>query len=308
MKKLFIIAMAFLAGGVFMTSCNKGVNKHPGFKKTADGLYYKFYHKSNDTTKANMGEFCEVQLIYGAKGVNGKDTLLFDSRKLPEARQPVKIPVMKSIYPGDVYEGIAMMHVGDSAKFYTNADSVFTKLFRRPTVPSFIDSTGDVFFSIKLLAVKSRAQLMEEAQVKMKKLQAQESTDREVYLKKHHIKTKPTKDGLYFISKKAGHGPHPKAGELVTVNYTGYLLNGKKFDSSYDRKKPFQFTIGKHQVIQGWDEGIALMRKGGTATLIVPSKLAYGPRGVGPIPAFSTLIFDVKLENIQKAPTPTKKK
>jgi FKBP-type peptidyl-prolyl cis-trans isomerase FkpA len=308
MKKLFFIAIAFLATGVFLTSCNKGVNKHPGFKKTADGLYYKFYHKSNDTTQAKLGEFCEVQLLYGAKTVDGKDTLLFDSRTLPENRQPVRIPVMKSLYPGDIYEGVAMMHVGDSAKFYTNADSVFTKLFRMPKVPAFVDSTADVYFTIKLLAVKTRAQITQEAEAKMKKAQAQESVDREAYLKAHHIKAKPTKDGLYFISKKTGHGPHPKAGELVTVNYTGYLLNGKKFDSSYDRKKPFQFTIGKHQVIEGWDEGIAMMRKGGTATLIIPSSLAYGPRSVGPIPAFSTLVFDVKLENIQKAPAPTKKK
>jgi len=308
MKKLFFIAIAILVTGVFFTSCNKKVNKHPGFKKTANGLYYKFYHKSNDTTQAKLGEFCEVQLIYGAKTKNGKDTLLFDSRKLPENRKPVKIPVMKSLYPGDIYEGIAMMHVGDSAKFYTNADSVFTKLFRMPKVPTFVDSTGDVYFTIKLLGVKTRAQIAQETKAKMMKAQAQESVDRKAYLKAHHITAKPTKDGLIFISMKAGHGPHPKPGELVTVNYTGYLLNGKKFDSSYDRKKPFQFILGKHQVIAGWDEGIAMMRKGGTATLIIPSTLAYGPRSVGPIPAFSTLVFNVKLENIQKAPISKKKK
>jgi len=151
MKKLLVIALAILAGGIFMTSCNKGVNKHPGFEKTADGLYYKFYHKSGDTTQAKMGEFCEVQLVYGTS-----DSLLFDSRKIPAEQQPLKIPVIKSVYPGDIYEGLAMMHVGDSAKFFTNADSVFKKLFRMPRVPKFVDSTGDVYFSIKLLAVKDR--------------------------------------------------------------------------------------------------------------------------------------------------------
>ena len=308
MRKLLFIALAFLVGGVFLSSCNKGVNKHPGFKKTADGLYYKFYHKSNDTTQAKLGEFCEVQLLYGTKTVDGKDTLIFDSRKLPEAQQPVRIPVMKSIYPGDIYEGVAMMHVGDSAKFYTNADSVFTKLFRMPRVPKFVDSTADVYFVIKLLGVKTRMQIQQEAEAKMKKLQAEESIKREAYLKKHNITAKPNKDGLYYIPKKAGHGAHPKAGEQVSVEYTGYLLSGKKFDSSYDRGKPFKFILGKHQVIKGWDEGIAKMRKGGSATLIIPSALAYGPRNVGPIPAFSTLVFDVKLVNIEKAPAPKKKK
>jgi FKBP-type peptidyl-prolyl cis-trans isomerase len=301
MKKLLIIALALVAGGFFLTSCNKGVNKHPGFEKTADGLYYKFYHKSNDTTKARQGEFCEVQLVYGTK-----DSLLFNSQKLPVSQLPLKIPVIKSIYPGDIYEGLSMMHVGDSAKFFTNADSVFKKLFRMPRVPKFVDSTGDVYFSVKLLGVKTAAELQKEEAAKMVKLQAQENKDREAYLQEHKIHVKPTKDGLYFISKKPGHGPHPKDGELVSVQYTGYLLNGTKFDSSIDRGKPFEFTLGKHQVIQGWDEGIAMLRKGGTATLIIPSSLAYGPRSMGPIPSYSTLVFDVQLVNIQKAPAKKK--
>ncbi len=301
MKKLLIIALAFVAGGFFLASCNKGVNKHPGFEKTADGLYYKFFHKSNDTTQARQGEFCEVELVYGTP-----DSLLFDSRKLPAAQLPLKIPVIKSIYPGDIYAGLQMMHVGDSAKFFTNADSVFKKLFRMPRVPKFVDSTGDVYFSIKLLAVKSAAELQKEEAAKMAELQAQEVKERDAYLKDHKIHVKPTKDGLYFIPKKPGHGPHPKAGEQVSVQYTGYLLNGKKFDSSIDRGKPFEFTLGKHQVIEGWDEGIAMLRKGGTATLIIPSSLAYGPRNMGPIPPFSTLVFDVQLVNIQKAPAPKK--
>ncbi len=302
MKKLLIITLAILAGGFFLTSCNKGVNKHPGFKKTADGLYYKFYHKSGDTTQAKIGEFCEVQLVYGTS-----DSLLFDSRKIPVAQQPLKIPVIKSIYPGDIYQGLSLMHVGDSAKFFTNADSVFRRLFRRPRVPKFVDSTGDIYFSIKLLAVKSRATLEKEAAAKMAVLQSQEAQDRDAYLKSHKVHVKPTKDGLYFIPKKPGHGPHPKVGELVSVNYTGYLLDGKKFDSSIDRGKLFKFTLGKHQVIPGWDEGIVKLRKGGTATLIIPSSLAYGPRNMGPIPPFSTLVFDVQLVNIQKVPASKKK-
>ena len=173
-------------------------------------------------------------------------------------------------------------------------------------LPKFVDSTKDVYFAIKLVGVKTPQQMQAEESARMMKLQNAETKEREAYLKKNNIKVKPTADGLYFIPKKYGKGPHPKVGDKVTVHYTGYLLNGKKFDSSVDRGKPFAFILGKHQVIPGWDEGIALLRKGGSAKLIIPSALGYGARNMGPIPPFSTLVFDVKLINIQHAPKPKK--
>ncbi len=85
----------------------------------------------------------------------------------------------------------------------------------------------------------------------------------------------------------------------MKVHYTGTLLNGTKFDSSRDRNEPFEFTLGKGQVIKGWDEGIALMNVGGKATLVIPSAIAYGDRDMGTIPPFSTLVFDVELIDVK---------
>lgn len=91
----------------------------------------------------------------------------------------------------------------------------------------------------------------------------------------------------------------PKTGDLLTVHYTGTLTNGKKFDSSLDRGKPFQFTIGHGQVIQGWDQGFAKLSLGEKARLTVPPMMAYGNRGFpGLIPPMSTLVFDVELLKI----------
>ncbi|HRW68136.1 FKBP-type peptidyl-prolyl cis-trans isomerase, partial [Lentimicrobium sp.] len=88
----------------------------------------------------------------------------------------------------------------------------------------------------------------------------------------------------------------PVAGKTVKVHYTGTLLDGTKFDSSVDRGQPFEFVLGQGQVIQGWDEGIAMMKKGGKARLIIPSAIAYGENGRMPtIPPSATLIFDVEL-------------
>jgi len=154
------------------------------------------------------------------------------------------------------------------------------------------------------VGVQTLQQMQAEKSARMMKLQNAEAKEREAYLKKNNITVKPSQDGLYFILKKSGKGPLPKKGDEVFVQYTGYLLNGKKFDSSVDRGKPFEFTLGMHQVIPGWDEGIAMLRKGGTAKLIIPSSL--GKRNMGPIPPFSTLVFDVKLVSFHKAAKPKK--
>src|SRR6202789_408226 len=113
-----------------------------------------------------------------------------------------------------------------------------------------------------------------------------------------------TPSGLQIIDLKVGTGPSPKTGQTVTVHYTGWLYaNGKKgakFDSSVDRGQPFEFPIGKQQVIAGWDEGVATMKIGGKRTLIIPPALGYGASGAGGvIPPNATLMFDVELLGVK---------
>ncbi len=93
-----------------------------------------------------------------------------------------------------------------------------------------------------------------------------------------------------------GTGADPKRGDLVTVHYTGWLTDGKKFDSSVDRDEPFQFVLGERQVIGGWDQGVATMKIGDKVKLTIPPHLGYGPRGYpGAIPPNATLVFEVEL-------------
>jgi peptidylprolyl isomerase len=110
-----------------------------------------------------------------------------------------------------------------------------------------------------------------------------------------------TASGLKYIDEVVGTGAAPKAGQQVTVHYTGTLTDGSKFDSSRDRSQPFTFVIGQGQVIKGWDEGVLTMKIGGKRHLIIPPSLGYGARGAGGglIPPNATLIFDVELLGVQ---------
>ena len=98
----------------------------------------------------------------------------------------------------------------------------------------------------------------------------------------------------------AGSGAEAKSGDLATVHYVGALADGAKFDSSYDRGQPFQFTLGAGQVIKGWDLGVLGMKTGGKRKLVIPAELGYGNQAVGPIPANSVLIFEVELLEIEQ--------
>ena len=101
--------------------------------------------------------------------------------------------------------------------------------------------------------------------------------------------------GLRYAELAAGDGAQAAAGQSVTVHYTGWLTDGRKFDSSRDRGSPFTFRLGAGQVIKGWDQGVAGMKVGGRRRLEIPADLGYGARGVGPIPPNSTLVFAVEL-------------
>ncbi|HSG98570.1 MAG TPA: FKBP-type peptidyl-prolyl cis-trans isomerase [candidate division Zixibacteria bacterium] len=113
--------------------------------------------------------------------------------------------------------------------------------------------------------------------------------------------TVTTESGLKYVVHHEGTGPVAKRGQLVSVHYRGRLVDGKEFDNSYKRKQPLQFPLGRGRVIKGWDEGILGMRVGEARTLIIPSDLAYGERGMPPagIGPNATLIFDLELVAIK---------
>jgi len=109
-----------------------------------------------------------------------------------------------------------------------------------------------------------------------------------------------TASGLKYVDLKIGDGASPSPGQVCVVHYTGWLTDGKKFDSSVDRGRPFEFPVGRGRVIKGWDEAVATMKVGGKRKLTIPPELGYGARGAGAaIPPNAVLIFEVELLSLK---------
>ena len=264
-------------------------SKYKGYKQDKEtGIYYKFYIQNKDSVQAQTGD--AVSLMY--------QLALKDSILVP--MMPIQELVQESFYKGDVYAAIRMMHVGDSATFILDADTFFHYMGGENP---FDDK--ELYFTFKMTELMPKAEVdaMMQAQEEqynayMEQARAAEDSTMREYIAKNKIKVAHTASGLYFISKKAGKGAQAVAGQKVAVHYTGKLLDGTKFDSSYDRNEPIEFMLGQGQVIPGWDEGIAMMKEGEKAVLLIPSKLAYGERGNQVIPPCAPLVFDVELVKV----------
>ncbi len=285
MKKTNVLVAVCLLLAAVATSCGPK-SPFPGYKPTGTGLYYKQI-KAGQGEQIKDGDVIKVRLAYYIN-----DSMLYHTDMLPEAAYDM---VHESLFQGDLYEGFRMMHVGDSMSFMINADSVFNKQFHAPVIPDFV--TPDAFMrwevTVDQAMTEDEFHAMKEAEAAAAQQASKEAFD--AYLAENGIDATPTETGLVYVCTKPGKGPKPTQNQMVKVHYTGKLLDGTVFDSSVDRGEPFEFQLGTHAVIPGWDEGIALMSKGEKGVLYIPSQLAYGARKTGPIPAHSNLIFEVEL-------------
>jgi FKBP-type peptidyl-prolyl cis-trans isomerase len=257
---------------------------------TASGLYY-VEEIAGKGIKIDTG----CQVIYNVKisMLDGKQVFSQDSMKFVFGKRPDMSGFL---------EGIQMMTKGGKARLILPSQLAFGERGYREIPPY-----TTIIYDVKVIDIKSKAEYekMEKAEKKKqeeKKAQAKnsEKVNLQKYLKEHKITAKPTASGLYYIEQVKGTGKEIVSGSKVSVHYTGTLLDGKKFDSSRDRgSKPFDVEVGKGEVIKGWDEAFLMMRKGGRATLICPSSIAYGEQAMGSIPAYSTLVFDLEVVDVK---------
>lgn len=284
MKRLFLITLVL---GVFITSCQNDSKSLSDYDITETGLYYRFYNCNEGITPQFM-ELVDVQL---SCCVNDTSVILPLNRTILQLTEP--------LFAGDIFEGLGMMHKGDSASFIVRIDSTYYTLFRRQTMPAEFTVDDIMRFDVKMNDFYPESEFTVKQIEFMKNTFIDETVKAESelnqYFKDNNINATSTPSGLYYVTTQSGNGEKPQVGASIKVHYTGKLLDGTVFNSSVSRNEPFQFDLGLGQVIPGWDEGFQLMSKGEKATLYIPYYLAYGSGGYGVIPPFETLIFDVEL-------------
>ncbi len=290
-RSLFIGGLFLLSLSFSLTSCKQGGNLPDGFEKNEKGLVYQYHTHGSGEATPQEGDFVDIAMSY-----TDGDTVMFDSQKLG---YPMKLPMLKPTFNGDVYDALYMMKKGDSITIMCDADSVFLKLFRMPAVPPEVDSVEFIYFNLKLNNIQTEEEIQMEREAEMQAAAELETIERDAYMAANYPKATPTTSGMYYIQQKKGKGKNAESGKKVKVHYTGKFLNGEVFDSSVERGEPIEFTLGTGQVIKGWDEGIGMMKVGEKAVMIIPSDLAYGPGGRGTIPPSATLLFEVELIDVE---------
>jgi FKBP-type peptidyl-prolyl cis-trans isomerase FkpA len=264
-----------------------------GFIKSDDGLEYKVVTKGTGTVSPKVGDIGEMNIKFSIG-----DTVMINSYEMNN-----HLPVTQEIQPpstkGDLMSGLTKMKAGDSMVFRILLDTLAARA-NQPK-PNWAKPGDYAVWEIKMVSVKTKAQAKADAD---KKDGAQKTADDKIlqaYFKAKGIKNlKKTASGIYYTVKTPGTGMPPKAGQKVTVNYTGQTLKAVKFDSNVDptfgHVEPFSFDLDKGGVIKGWDQALEVMKKGMKATFYIPSPLAYGANSPSPkIGANEILIFDIEL-------------
>ena len=282
-----------------MMSCNKDGNID--YQDHESGLQYSIL-KDSAGECAKEGDYLTLHFMYKTS----KDSTLRNTWK---EGQPINVVLQTPSFKGGLEEGLKLLSLGDSAVFKLSADSLFAKTFMAP-MPDFIDSGSHMTFFVKVLKIQDKAafeadqaKMLENKQKEMAaSMENQKGTDDKLlveYISSKKINATKSKSGLYTAISKNGAGVNAKAGQFITVHYTGKLLDGTIFDSSVG-KDPIEFQLGQGMVIAGWDEGLTNFNKGSKGSILIPSHLGYGPMPAGDkIPANSILIFDIEVVKIK---------
>jgi FKBP-type peptidyl-prolyl cis-trans isomerase FkpA len=278
---------------VFITSCQSG----GGDFKTKNGYTYTVHTKGKGT-KAK-----ETDVVFFSV------KLLADSTVLQDNNDPNNLPSMqlpraweKITPPNPFFEIFAKGNVGDSLTLHIPVDSLpkgNPDLMGKKMI-NYIITIKDIKDSVafaKFVEGKNaeRAKKVEMSAGRIPEIQ-KSLTDLLAQYKSKSLKLEKTSTGLQYLIQEKGTGLVAKKNDMVAVNYYGVTTDGKEFDNSYKAGEPIKFPVGTGNVIPGWDEALMLLPTGTKAVLFIPSNLAYGAQGSGPIPANAELVFYVEVE------------
>lgn len=275
------------------------VSAQDHYRLSETGMKFKFLNDEKGHT-ANIGEFASLDMVMTSE--NGQ--VLRSSYK---EGKPVLFPVKISHFEGDIYEAVSLMSENDSAEFLINADSMYAKVFRKPK-PSFIQAGENLKFVIKVHEIYTQkeyrakqeelynSKYKESAETLKARRKKDEARILDYFANEGIDNYKKTSSGVYYSLVEEGKGNKLEKGNAVVFHFTGKLIDGTVFENTFETNQPYSFTLGEGNVIQGWEDAFKLLKVGSTATVAIPSDLAYGALAKGEkIPPHSILVFDVKI-------------
>jgi FKBP-type peptidyl-prolyl cis-trans isomerase FkpA len=281
--KMRLITICFAVFSVVFSSCNKtGTHVSPG------GIKYIVHHTDNKP-RAVKGDVLQLKFSYTTK----TDSLLFSSDAVSDSM----ILQYADMKYGQMTEALGLMGEGDSITFIFSPDSVFQKVFDSRT-PSFFRKDDMIYWNVKLVKLFTRDQFKKTIEQRIRNTAFEEDREIKSYCLANDIDIPALPSGLVYIPFKEGAGETARKGDSLVVKYTGRFLSGQIFDSSDEGKGTVRFVLGKEKMIAGWEEGFLYMKEEGVARFVIPSRLAYGMKGYGPVPGDTPLIYDVEVVKI----------
>jgi FKBP-type peptidyl-prolyl cis-trans isomerase FkpA len=301
LTRLLIVAAG---ASLLLNACKSEDPRFPGYEKSESGTYFKEYSKGDPSKTINVGDVIFLRQVMTTE----KDSVLFDYKTMMAPGEPYAVKIDSSRYAGDMFENLLKLHVGDSVSFCIGVDTMWKRYYNQP-LPPFLAKGSYIKYHLKIDSCYSKDKVAgiekrnrEAQQIAMQKYKVKEDSLIADYVAKNKITVKPSESGLYFIEKSKGKGQKLKPGDMIEAKYKGMFTDGKVFDSSEGHPQAFVFQAGVGQVIPGWDEALMQMSVGSKAMLVVPSQIAYGPQGSGPIGPFTPLVFEMEVIGIKTAP------
>ena len=277
----------FLITGI-LVSCSE--SKIDGFEKGENDVHYKVHHTTDDTTRARFLNWVTLNMDYRLG-----DTLLYSSKSLSK---PLKFSMIEPMFKGDLYDGLAMMTVGDSMTFAIVADSFFLQTAKFTQLPDFVTPGEPMYYDVKLLKVQTDAEYQEELTELKEQMRQEELIKLDQYLKANNITIPPRPSGLIYLPIEEGSGRRPDTGEMCRVFLEVQVLEGQLLYTNFEGT-PIDVEYGKNFDTKGFMEGLGLTRVGGSATLIVPSPIGVGERGKETVDPFTTIMYKIKLDALR---------
>lgn len=261
------------------------------FTETPNGLLYKF-HRTNEGVALTPNDVVEIKMDYFLN-----DSLLFTSQAYP---RKFNMPVEQSAFKGDLYEGLSMMRVGDSASFVMRADSTYLKLWKKPV--RGVKDTDVIRFDISVLSKENRDAFSQRVYAKKRAQAEQSRNDLQVYLHDNKIVEKPRPSGLIIQTIINGYGEKASSGDVVKIHYTAQLLDGTFYKSTRQTGAPETLSLGDFPSThpRGLSEALHQMREGEVAKVIIPSHLAFGQQEIPNLPPFANFVYEIEMIEVVK--------